>query len=195
MTDAAASVRNDSIKWTSHALVEKWSGEQVAEVIARTGVQNPSGSLLASYLAPAEIAEASGNLLTTAGLTRLASLLVAGGGQALTNTATRLGVGDSTTAAAIGDTDLGAAAGSTHRFFMTMDATYPSVSAGVLTAKATFGASDGNFAWQEWGLDVGTPTVTSGTTVNATFFNHKIASLGTKVSPAVWALTVTVTIS
>jgi len=76
-----------------------------------------------------------------------------------------------------------------------MDATYPSVSAGVLTARATFGASDGNFAWQEWGMDVGTPTVTSGTTVNANFFNHKIVSLGTKANPAVWALTVTITIS
>lgn len=185
----------DSIKWTSHARVDKWSGDQVAEVVARTGVSNPSGDLLASYMAPEEVAEAHGNLLTTAGLTRLTSLLVAGGGQALTNTATRLGVGDSTTAATVADTDLGAAAGSTHRFFMTMDATYPSVSAGVLTAKATFGTADGNFAWQEWGLDIGTPTVTSGTTVNATFFNHKIASLGTKASPAVWALTVTVTIA
>jgi hypothetical protein len=37
--------------------------------------------------------------------------------------------------------------------------------------------------------------VTSGTTVGTTFFNHKIASLGTKVSPAVWGFTVTVTIS
>lgn len=196
MTIAAdAPERHEGIRWTAHALVEKWSGEQVAHVARKSGIIAPSGDLLAAHIAPEETTEAAGNLLTTAGLTRLTSLLTAGGGQALTNTATRLGVGDSTTAAAIGDTDLGASAGSTHRFFQTMDATYPSVSAGVLTAKATFGGSDGNFAWQEWGLDVGTPTVTSGTTVNACLFNHKIASLGTKVSPAVWALTVTITLT
>jgi hypothetical protein len=186
---------SDGIRWKVHARVDKWTGEQAQEVSGRTGVLAPQAALMEQYFAPQETAEASGNLLTTAGLTRLMSLLVAGGGQALTNTSTRLGVGNSTTAATIADTDLGAASGSTNRFFMTMDATYPSVAAGVLTARATFGANDGNFAWQEWGIDVGTPTVTSGTTVNATFFNHKIVSLGTKANPAVWALTVTITIS
>lgn len=192
MTDVAT---HDLISWNAHAKVEKWSGEQVAEVVRLTGVQNPSADLLASYITPYEVVEEPGNLLTTAGLTRLMSLLNGAGGQALTNTATRIGVGNSSTAATIADTDLGAAAGSGNRFFMTMDATYPSVSGAVLTAKATFGGSDGNFAWNEWGLDIGTPTVSSGTTVNATFFNHKIASLGTKVSPAVWGFTVTVTIA
>jgi hypothetical protein len=195
MTDLAVAATHDAIQWNAHAKVEKWTGDQVAEVIRLTGVENPSADLLAAYVAPYEVVEQAGNLLTTAGLTRLMSLLNGAGGQALTNTATRIGVGNSSTAATIGDTDLGASAGSSNRFFMTMDATYPSVSGATLTAKATFGGSDGNFAWNEWGLDIGTPTVTSGTTVNTTFFNHKIASLGTKVSPAVWGFTVTVTIS
>jgi hypothetical protein len=37
--------------------------------------------------------------------------------------------------------------------------------------------------------------VSAGTTVNACMFNRKVASLGTKANPAVWALTATITIS
>jgi hypothetical protein len=132
--------------------------------------------------------------LTTAGLTRLASLLIAGGGQGATNTSARIGVGDTSTAATIADTDLAAASGSTHRYFQPMDATFPSASAGVITFKSTFATGDGNFAWAEWGIDIGTPTVSGGTTVAATLLNRKVASLGTKVSGA-WALTATITLS
>lgn len=184
----------DGLKWNAHARVDKFDDDQVAWVAQKTGILAPQGDLLAQHVTPYDVTEAGGNLLTTAGLTRICSLIIAGGGQGLTATATRLGVGDSTTAALVADTDLGAIAGSTHRYFMTMDATYPSASGAVITAKATFGSSDGNFAWQEWGLDIGSPTVTAGTTVNATLLNHKVTSLGTKASGS-WALTVTITLS
>lgn len=185
----------DSVTWHAHALVEKWTPEETAWVRTQTGVLKPSGDLLKQYLKPATV-ESPGNLLTTAGLTRLTSLLTAGGGQALTNTATRLGVGNGSGTAAAGDTDLSASAGSTNRWFQVMDATYPSVAAGVLTAKATFATGDGNFNWAEWSLDVGTPTVSSGATVNACLFNHKTsANLGTKTSGGTWALTVTISIT
>lgn len=200
MTTLVHEKRGDGLRWSVHALVEKWNGDQAEWVGRRAlrdfGAPRPLADHFAHYgVAPEDIAESPGNLLTTAGLTRLTSLWTAGGGQAMTNTATRIGVGNGTTAAAIGDTDLSAASGSSNRFFMTMDATYPSVSGGVVTAKATFGGSDGNFAWQEWCIDIGTPTVSSGTTVNANMVNRKVVSLGTKVSPAVWAFTVTITIS
>jgi hypothetical protein len=124
------------------------------------------------------------------------ALLNATGGQAATNTATRLGTGNGAGSAAIGDTDLGAAAGSANRWFNIMDATFPSVATNVLTAKSTFASADGNYAWNEWGLDIGTPTVSSSATVNATLLNHKTsAALGTKASGSSWALTVTITIS
>lgn len=136
-------------------------------------------------------------MLTTAGLNRLTSLLIAGGGQAITNTSARIGFGDDNTAASVGQTDLVAASGSTHRFFSVMDATYPQQANGVLTVKTTVGSADGNFTagWQEWGIDVGTPSVSNGTTVNALLVNRKVASLGTKASGASWAFTGTVTIS
>lgn len=185
----------DGLKWRAHARVDKYTRDQIAWVQGRTGVLVPQADLLAAHLTPVEVSEEAGNLLTTAGLTRMCSLIVGGGGQAMTNTATRLGVGNSNTAAAVGQTDLQASAGSSNRYFMTMDATYPSASGAVITAKSTFASADGNFAWEEWGLDIGTPTVSAGTTVNATLANRKVASLGTKVSGATWALTVTITLS
>ena len=65
----------------------------------------------------------------------------------------------------------------------------------MITAKSTYGSSDGNFAWQEWCWDIGTATVSSGNTVNANMLNHKIASLGTKAGGASWVFTTTVTLS
>lgn len=185
----------DSMKWTGALTVEKYDEDQTAAAIERTGLTAPKAADFAALgMLPREVVETGPNLITTNGLNRVVNLLI-GSGQAATNTAARIGVGDSTTAAAAGDVDLGASAGSTHRFFMTMDATYPQVSGAVATFKATIGSSDGNFAWQEWCIDIGTPTVTSGTTVNALMLNHKIASNGTKSSGTSWVATATITLS
>lgn len=187
-------MRADIIRWHAHALVEKWTDEQVAWVRTRTGILTPSGDLLRQFIKPVTV-EVDGNLLVTAGLTRLTSVLTGGGGQAATNKATRLGVGDGSGTAAVGDTDLSASAGATHRYFQVMDATYPSTSAGVITFKATYDSSTANFAWSEWGIDIGTPTVSGGTTVGACLLNHKTsAGLGTK-SGGTWVLTSTITVA
>lgn len=184
------------IKWSAHAHVDKWDADQTEWVRQRSGLVAPTAAdFVALEVAPADTAEAAGNLLTTAGLARVTSLITAAGGQGVTNTAARIGVGNSSTAAAIGDTDLAASAGSSNRYFQPMDATYPTTSNGVITFKATFATGDGNFAWAEWGIDVGTPTVSGGTTVAALLLNRKVASLGTKVSGATWAFTATITLS
>lgn len=134
-----------------------------------------------------------GNLITTAGLTRLTSLLNGAGGTALTTTTARIGVGNGAGTAAVGDTDLSASAGSTNRWFQTCTV---STAAGVVTITGTFASADGNFAWNEFGIDIGTATVTSGNTVNATLFNHKTSiAQGTKASGQSWAVTVTITFS
>jgi len=184
--------RHESVKWTVGATVEKWSPEQVQAATAELG-HAPSAAELAAFTPPETIGS-DGNLLTTAGLTRIMTLIT-GTGQAATPTSTRLGVGNSATAEAVGQTDLQAAAGAANRYFMTMDGGYPSVAAGVLTARAVFGTGDANFAWAEWGLDIGTPTVAAGTTVNAVLLNRKVASLGTKVAGSVWTLTTTITLA
>lgn len=181
----------DSIKWYPIATVDKFDRDQVAYVRRKTGLLEPEHAALLSYTKPYESVTVEGNLLTTAGLNRLTSLVIGAGGQALSATAVRLGVGDDTTAAAVGDTDLSTG---TNQYYRVMDATYPQQSNGVMTFKASFQDADANFAWQCWGVDVGTPTVTSGGTVNALLFNRKVASLGTKAS-GVWVLTATITLS
>jgi len=188
---------NDVVQWHPHYRVDKWDADQTDWVSSRSGVVAPRAAHFWYHgVNPVDVVEGDGNLLTTAGLTRLVSLLLAAGGQGLTNTACRIGVGNGAGAAAIGDTDLSASAGSANRWFQVMDATYPSAAGAVATFKSTFGTADGNFAWNEWAIDVGTPTVTSAATVNALMFNHKTsAALGTKSAGASWAFTVTATFS
>lgn len=140
-----------------------------------------------------EINEIPGNLVTTAGWTRIVTLITAGTGNLISSTTARLGVGDGAGTAAIGDTDLSASAGSTHRWFQTGTVTAPS---NVLTLAAVFASADGNFAWNEMGIDIGTATVSSGNTVNAVLLNHKTSiAQGTKASGQVWTATATITFS
>lgn len=135
----------------------------------------------------------SGNLLTTAGLGRIATLVTAGTGNLISSTTARVGAGNGAGSAAIGDTDLGAAAGSANRWFQTCTVTIPS---NVWTFAATFASADGNFAWNEFGIDIGTATVTSSATVNAVLLNHKTSiAQGTKASGQTWTATATITIS
>jgi hypothetical protein len=150
---------------------------------------------------PYETTEVVGNLVTTAGWTRASNLLTnQGATQAFTATAVRIGAGDGTVSAgggsvpaAAGDTDLAAAAGSTHRWFQVVGGA-GTVSTNTLAFTATFGTADGNFAWNEFGIDVGTPTVSSGNTVNALLYNHKTSiAQGTKASGQTWAATATLT--
>lgn len=192
---AAGMASGDFARWSPVAVVEKYDDDQARWVARKSGMLSPIGSdFEALNVRPYETVERAGNLLTTAGLTRLTSLLTGAGGTAVTATTARLGVGNSATAAAVGQTDLQASAGSGNRQFKVMDATYPQTAAGVLTVRSSFATGEGNFAWAEWGIDIGTATVTDGTTVNAALLNRAVQSLGTKVS-GVWVLTATITIS
>lgn len=142
---------------------------------------------------PFEVNEVPGNLLTTVGIGRIVSLLTGGGGTVVSSTTARVGVGNGAGTAAIGDTDLSAAAGSANRWFQTCTVTTPS---NVLTLAATFASADGNFAWNEFGIDVGTATVTSGNTVGTLLLNHKTSiAQGTKASGQVWTATASITFS
>jgi hypothetical protein len=186
----------EPIRWKAHARIEKWSNEAVAHTQRITGRDIVTGDLMTEIgLSPDDVVEVPDNLVTTAGLQRITNLIIGAGGQALTQTATRLGVGNSSATAAVGQTDLQAAAGATNRLFKVLD-TAPTAVNGVMTFKTTFQTGDANFVWNEWALDVGTPTVTDGTTVNALLVNRRVpgTSMGTKTSGA-WTLTVTITLS
>lgn len=171
----------ERLGWKASIRVEKrwgdWTDEQVA-----------AGEHLGSVY---ETIEADGNALLNAGIQRLEDLLIGAGGQAFDATHCRIGVGNGTTAVTAADTDLSAAAGSTNRWFQLVSGA-PSRSGQTLTFTATFATGDGNFAWNEWGIDAGTA---SGNTVTAPMLNRKVVSLGTKTSAASWAFTVTIVIS
>lgn len=185
----------ESIKWNPVLTVEKYDDDMTDWVRERSGIAVPLGAdFEALGVKPYETLVKEGNLLTTAGLNRLTSLLIGAGGQALTNTACRIGVGNSSTAAAVGNTDLAAAAGGANRQFKVMDATYPQQANGVVTFRSSFATGEANFVWAEWGIDVGAPTVADGTTVNALLFNRAVQANGTKAS-GTWVATATVTIT
>ena len=143
----------------------------------------PAGEDIAG-LDPVEVIVEEGNLLTTAGAAALLTLLSGGGGSAFNNANSYLGVGDSTTAAAVGQTDLQAA---TNKLRKAMDSGYPQVSAATVTWRATFGTSDANWAWQEWGV--------FNAAAAGTMLNRKVTSLGTKTSAATWQLTVSAAVA
>lgn len=162
----------DAGRWRADWRLDKYDGEVTPEQID------------AGLVEPVESLDLPGNILVTAGITLLLNLLIGAGGTVYSNANAHLGVGDSTTAAAIGQTDLQA---STNKLRKAMDATYPSVSTNVLTARATFGTSDANFAWEEVAL--------FNASSSGTMLNRKVGALGTKTSAATWVLTLTITIS
>jgi hypothetical protein len=212
MSVAVRTALEESGIGTTHWRVDRWDEEQtqwaLKKIAADLGVLipgRPGGAAGVTVDAtifrrfkvePYLTTEVVGNLITTAGWTRLMNLLTAQGGtQALSATAVRIGVGNSNTAEAYGDTDLGAAAGSANRWFQIVTGA-GTLGTRTLAFTSTFGTADGNFAWNEFGMDVGTPTVTSGNTVAALLFNHKASiAQGTKASGQTWTATATLTFS
>lgn len=185
----------DGVAWRPVLRLDKFTADQVADVRALLGLwREPTGDELLAHVTPDETLVCPGNLLTTAGLQRITNLIIGAGGQAATATAARIGVGNSSAAEAVGQTDLQAAAGAANRYFMPMDATYPTAVNGVLTFRSTFASADGNFVWAEWCIDIGAPVVAAGAVVNATMLNRKVQALGTKASGS-WVATATITLA
>src|SRR3954454_873599 len=105
----------DSLQWHAELTIEKFDEDATAWLEAR--LERPTAADFARYgITPFDVAHVESNLLTTAGLTRITSLITGAGGQAATNTSARLGVGNGAGTAAVGDTDLSAAAGSANRW-------------------------------------------------------------------------------
>lgn len=192
---ALAPPPREAAKWRVKATLEKFD----ASAILAAGLDPATAqrdAILAAGVQPTEVIEREGNLLMNGGASCLWQCLIGNGtgtaSQTLTyfdNSNAHIGVGDSTTTAAATQTDLQAA---TNKARKAMDSTYPqhtdgtSSGSATITFKATFGTSDANFAWQEWGLF----NASSG----GRMLNRKVESLGTKTSAASWAFTITVTL-
>lgn len=182
------------VRGTTRWLVERWDAEQTAWARRRIGFDPVAADFHQLDMRPYEVSEVFGNLITNNGWTRLMSLLTnQGATQALDATHVRIGVGNGATAETYTDSDLAAAAGSANRWFQ------PVTGAGTLGTRtlsfqASFGSSDGNFAWNEFGIDVTSGTAAAGNTVGALLFNRKAGiAQGTKASGQVWTATATLT--
>lgn len=186
--------RTDSIKWHAHLGIRRWDAEQTALAQRETGLLVPTAVEFDELgIAPYSETEVERNLLTTAGIGRIVSLINAASGNVVSSATARVGVGNGAGNAAVGDTDLSAAAGAANRWFQTCNVTTPG---NVLTFAATFGSADGNFPWNEWGVDVGAANVTPGAVVNPVLLNHKTGiAQGTKAAGQTWSATASITIS
>jgi hypothetical protein len=189
--------QHEQLTWFVEWDVHKFDQDTTTWLTERLGRDPQFADFVAAGLEPYDIGHVEPNLLTTAGLDRITKLITATGSpQALTNTSGRIGVGNGAGTAAVGDTDLSAAAGAANRYFTPFDASYPQQANGVITIFATFAGANGNFAWNEFGIDIGTPTVAGGTTVNAVLLNHKTSiAQGTKISGQAWTAQATITIA
>lgn len=157
---------HDFAKWRPVFTVEKWACDADRE----------------AGLPPLEVVRVEGNLLLNEGITEMLALLIGTGGTAFSNANARIGVGDSSTAAVATQTDLQG----TNKVYKAMDATYPQVSGQTVTFRATFTGEEANFAWREITADNG-PTA-------AKNLNRKVQNMGTKVSPASWTASLSITI-
>ncbi|MEU0469930.1 hypothetical protein ABZ215_38535 [Amycolatopsis sp. NPDC006131] len=173
----AAAAHHDTIQWRCHTHLDKYDADGVLY----------------------DTVDIAGNLLMYGGVSVLWQALVGNGtttaGQNLTyfnNAQAAIGVGDSNAIAVATQNDLQA---STNKLRKAMDSTYPqhtdatTSGAATITFRATFGSSDANWTWNEWGIFNST---TNGT---GRMLNRKVEALGTKASGSTWVLTLSITLS
>jgi uncharacterized cupin superfamily protein len=101
------------------------------------------------------------------------------------NSNARLGVGDSNAAENATQTGLQAA---TNKTYKAMDTSYPTRTNQTAEWRATFGASDANYAWEEY-------TVVNAPNDTGKNLNRKTSSKGTKASGETWTLSLQITFS
>lgn len=170
--------------------VDKWDSEQTDWVRRKSGLLDPEAWHFRSFrVRPYAIGEDEGNLVTDAGWNLLMKNVAGSAGTLFSATVGRIGIGDSTTAVAYTDTALNAATNKQYKLISSAPTVGSTHTAG-LVFQATFGSSQANFAWQEFGTDQG---AADGTTVTAVFFNHGLSNQGTKASGQTWAVTETIT--
>lgn len=155
----------------------EWTPKQIENGEAKTALK--------------EVVESEGNMLLIGGGSAIWDLFRGAGAVIPFNGAnTYIAVGDSSTAEAETQTDLVAV---TNKFRKQVDSGYPqhtdttnNTNSKSIVYKATYGVSQANFDWNEWGI------------VNAStagrMFNRKVEVLGTKTSAGTWVFTITIVV-
>src|SRR6478735_2879754 len=145
-------MRNEGIKWLAHARIDKYSPEVVEELTRILGYEPKADDFTRFSADPFAVTEVGGNLLVTAGLGNITSLLIGSGGDPLTSARSFCGVGATATAATVADTALGANGGSA--WYQAFDGnptrTTVTVTNDTVQGVSTFASANGNFAWNEW---------------------------------------------
>jgi hypothetical protein len=131
---------------------------------------------------PYEVINGEGNCLLNSGIDEIWDLVCGDATNQFNNAGAQIGVGDSNTAANATQTDLQAA---TNKTYKGMDSGYPTSTTQKATFKASFGASEANYTWNEWVVK----QVTSGKCLN-----RKVENLGTKTG-GTWTLQVDITLA
>ena len=131
---------------------------------------------------PYDVVSGEGNCLLNSGIDEMWDLITGDSTNHFNNAGTQIGVGDSNTAASASQTDLQASSNKTYKG---MDSGYPTSTSQKATFKASFGASEANYAWNEWVVK----QATSGKCLN-----RKVDSLGTK-SGGTWTIQVDITLA
>jgi len=166
----------DSAQWKCRYRLEKREGDI-------NGCKSPEERLaFLENTRPYAVVEGEGNCLLNTGIDEMWDLIVGDSANHFSNTSAQVGVGDSNTAASPTQTDLQAA---TNKTYKGMETGYPTSTAQKATFKASFGASDANYTWNEWVVKQATSTKC---------LNRKVDSLGTK-SSGTWTLEVAITLS
>jgi hypothetical protein len=164
----------DIAKWICHYRLSKYH----EDIEAYRG----SESAFHDGFKPYEVIEGEGNCLLNVGIDEMWDLIVGDSANHFNNASAQIGVGDSDTAASATQTDLQAA---TNKTYKGMETGYPTSTSQKATFKASFGASDANYTWNEWVVKQGT---------SGKCLNRKVDALGTK-SSGTWTLEVSVTLS
>lgn len=122
-----------------------------------------------------------GNIFLNEGINFIWSIVCGASGLTPFNNANaHIGVGDGTASASPSQTGLQGV----NKCYRPMDTGYPIYgSEQKAIFRATFGADDANFTWNEW-------TVANGNSDTAINLNRKVESLGTKVQGSTWVLEV-----
>lgn len=167
--------RHESAKWLCRYKLSKY----------REDIEKYRGSEeeFRKLFQPYEVVSGEGNCLLNTGINAIWNAICGGSFTAFNSTYATIGVGDSNTAAVATQTDLQAA---TNKTYKGMDSGYPTYgSSQKATFKASFGASDANYTWNEWVVKNSSSSIC---------LNRKVDSLGTK-SSGTWTLQVDITLA
>jgi hypothetical protein len=134
------------------------------------------------FFKPYEVIQGEGNCLLNTGIDEMWDLICGDSANHFNNAGAQIGVGDSNTAAAATQTDLQAA---TNKTYKSMDSGYPVSTAQKATFKASFGAGEANYAWNEWVVKQ---------SASSKCLNRRVESLGAK-SGGTWTLQVDITLA